>query len=69
MNIKTGKVLADGIQKTQDTVDDVGIGAEDIKKGAEAINQKTGKVLADGIQKPKTQLKMWMLVLKASRRC
>ena len=51
VNIKTGKVLADGIQKTQDTVDDVGIGAEDIKKGAEAINQKTGKVLADGIQK------------------
>ena len=43
VNIKTGKVLADGIQKTQDTVDDVGIGAEDIKKGAEAINQENRK--------------------------
>ena len=51
VNIKTGKVLADGIQKAQEVVDDVDISAEDIKKGAEKVNQKTGEVLSDGIKK------------------
>ncbi|KAL6449815.1 hypothetical protein SBY92_000716 [Candida maltosa Xu316] len=50
VNLTTGKVLADGIQGAQKTVEDVGIGADDIKKGAEAVNLKTGKILADGIQ-------------------
>ncbi|KAG5420798.1 hypothetical protein I9W82_002679 [Candida metapsilosis] len=49
VNKKTGKVLADGIDTAQKSVDPNDL-ADKAKSTADAVNKKTGKVLADGIE-------------------
>ena len=46
-NKKTGEVLADGIEKTEQVTPTT----ETVKNAADKVNKKTGEVLADGIEK------------------
>ncbi|KAI5970898.1 hypothetical protein CANMA_000058 [Candida margitis] len=49
VNKKTGKVLADGIETAQQSVNPSDL-AEKAKSAADTLNKKTGQVLADGVE-------------------